>query len=83
MPCEPSCWGPCPRCGASVSTIPGDPNILRVDLEESNVRYHQIVSVDDGEWDSSLQLLDRGACPCCDGWEDGTGYAVAPQHNGI
>lgn len=76
-------WGPCPRCGASVSTLPGDPCILRVDLDVSNIHYHQIVRVDDEELESTLQVLDDGACPCCNAWEDGSGWMVCPEHNGI
>lgn len=42
--------------------------------------FIQSVTIDDEG--QSLELLEGGACPVCDGWEDGNGNDVRPEYFG-
>lgn len=38
----------------------------------------QFIRLDEGDYDRLTAELDAGACPICDGWEDGGGNPVRP-----
>lgn len=71
---------PCGHCTFTAEFIEGDLLVVTEKVDGRKCLYTQYVRPAD--WAHDIGLLDDGACPVCDGWEDGDGNPVRPSVHG-
>lgn len=71
------------RCGCRFHGVFDWDVLIGIDAcmkDECGNEFLQTIHIDDSQ--VALNLMNGGACPVCDGWEDGNGNPVIPLEYG-